>query len=237
MKMHKLNKTKNTFSILLVLFILSTLFFVNCNSTYTSKKKGYYRINFPQRKYVKFDQPGFPYSFEYPIYATIEEDSLLSNQKGQDPYSINIDFPSLNGKIYITYKIIGQTSIYQVKNTGGGYRDSIGKNIFQNLVNDCYNLTYKNDVKANSIEDSVMHTPNDITGIFFRLSGSVATAKQFFLSDTIHNFLRGALYFDATPNEDSLRPVNDFLQEDMKHLINTLKWKNASPAPSAKNDK
>jgi len=225
MKMHKLNKTKNTFSILLVLFILSTLFFVNCNSTYTSKKKGYYRINFPQRKYVKFDQPGFPYSFEYPVYATIEEDSLLSNQKGQDPYSINIDFPSLNGKIYITYKIIGQTSIYQVKNTGGGYRDSIGKNVFQNLVNDCYNLTYKNDVKANSIEDSVMHTPNDITGIFFRLSGSVATAKQFFLSDTIHNFLRGALYFDATPNEDSLRPVNDFLQEDMKHIINTLKWK------------
>ena len=235
--MLKLNKTKNTFSILVVLFILSTLFFVNCNSTYTSKKKGYYKINFPQRKYVKFDQPGFPYSFEYPVYAAIEEDSLVSNRKGQDPYSINIDFPSLNGKIYITYKVIGQTSVYQVKNTGGGYRDSIGKNIFQNLVNDCYNLTYKNDVKANSIEDSVMHTPNDITGIFFRLSGSVATAKQFFLSDTTHNFLRGALYFDATPNEDSLRPVNDFLQEDMKQLINTLKWKNASPAPSAKNDK
>ncbi len=52
------------------------------------------------------------------------------------------------------------------------------------MVNDSYNLTYKNDVKANSIEDSVMHTPNHITGIFFRLSGSVATAKQFFLSDT-----------------------------------------------------
>ena len=66
----------------------------------------------------------------------------------------------------------------------GKYRDSIGKNTFQNMVNDSYNLTYKNDVKANSIEDSVMHTPNNITGIFFRLSGSVATAKQFFLSDT-----------------------------------------------------
>ena len=100
------------------------------------------------------------------------------------------------------------------------------------MVNDCYNLTYKNDVKANSIEDSIMHTPNHISGIFFRLSGSVATAKQFFLSDTTHNFLRGALYFDATPNEDSLRPVNDFLQEDMKHIINTLQWKSPSqPLP------
>ena len=225
MKMHKLFNAKNIFSIPLVLFILSFILFVGCNSTYTSKKKGYYKIDFPKREYVKFDKPGFPYSFEYPAYAVIEEDSLLSNQKGQDPYSINIDFPSLNGKIYITYKVIGQTSVYQVKNMGGGYRDSIGRNVFQNLVNDCYNLTYKNDVKANSIEDSVMHTPNDITGIFFRLSGSVATARQFFLSDTTHNFLRGALYFDATPNEDSLRPVNDFLQEDMKHIINTLKWK------------
>ena len=146
-------------------------------------------------------------------------------KSGNAPYSINIDFPSFNGKIYITYKVIGGTSVYQVKKAGGGYRDSIGKNTFRNMVNDSYNLTYKNDVKAYSIEDSVMHTPNDITGIFFRLSGSVATAKQFFLSDTTHNFLRGALYFDATPNEDSLRPVNDFLQEDMKHIINTLQWK------------
>jgi hypothetical protein len=53
----------------------------------------------------------------------------------------------------------------------------------------------------------------------------VATAKQFFLTDTTTHFLRGALYFDATPNEDSLKPVNDFLQADMKHLINTLRWR------------
>ena len=226
MKMDKLFNVKNNLSITFILFFLALFFFISCNSTYTSKKQGYYKIDFPKRQYIKFDKPGFPYSFEYPVYATIEQqDSVSSNQKGNDPYSINIDFSSLNGKIYMTYKIIGETSIYQVKNAGGGYRDSIGKNIFQNLVNDCYNLTYKNDVKANSIEDSVMHTPNNITGIFFRLSGSVATAKQFFLSDTTHNFLRGALYFDATPNEDSLRPVNDFLQEDMKHIINTLQWR------------
>lgn len=130
-----------------------------------------------------------------------------------------------NGKIFISYKTIGGTSVYKVKSPTGSYRDSVGKNTFANMVTDSYNLTYKNDIKAYSIEDSVMHTPNNITGIFFRLSGSVATAKQFFLSDTVHNFLRGALYFDATPNEDSLRPVNAFLQADMMHLINTLKWK------------
>jgi gliding motility-associated lipoprotein GldD len=93
------------------------------------------------------------------------------------------------------------------------------------MVDDSYKLTFKNDIKAYSIEDSVMHTPNNVSGVYFRLSGSVATAQQFFLSDTTHNFLRGALYFDATPNEDSLRPVNNFLQQDMKHIINTLRWK------------
>ena len=90
------------------------------------------------------------------------------------------------------------------------------------MVDDSYKLTYKNDIKAYSIQDSVMHTPNHITGIFFRLSGSVATAKQFLLSDTTHNFLRGALYFDATPNEDSLRPVNDFLEETWRVLTRML---------------
>lgn len=209
----------------LLFFVLLGLIVFSCNSNYTSKKEGYFKIDFPKKAYTTFDQPGYPYTFEYPVYATIDHDSSFFKGDSKNPYSINIVFPSLNGTIYISYKNIGGTSIYKVKNPDGSYRDSIGKNSFQKMVNDSYNLTYKNDIKAYSIEDSVMHTPNGLTGIFFKLSGNVATAKQFFLSDTTRHFLRGALYFDATPNEDSLRPVNAFLQQDMKHLINTLKWK------------
>lgn len=206
-------------------FLLVSLGFFACNSTYTSKKSGYYKIDFPKREYVKFDNPGYPYSFEYPVYAKIEKDSSYFDKNSSNPYWMDIDFPGFNGKIFISYKVIGGASIYKVKAPTGNYIDSIGKNTFQKMVDDSYKLTYKNDIKAYSIEDSVMHTPNNITGVYFRLSGSVATAQQFFLSDTTHNFLRGALYFDATPNEDSLKPVNNFLQEDMKHLINTLQWK------------
>lgn len=214
---------KNLFSSFpLMLFFLN--FLLSCNSTYTSKKQGYFKIDFPKHEYIKFDNPGFPYSFEYPVYASVVRDSTYFESAIQNPYWININFPSFNGKIFISYKTIGGTSVYKVK-TPAGYKDSLGKNTFENMVNDSYNLTYKNDIKAYSIEDSLMRTPNNISGIFFRLAGSVATAQQFFLSDTTHNFLRGALYFDATPNEDSLRPVNAFLQEDMKHLINTLQWK------------
>ena len=198
---------------------------LSCNSTYTSKKEGYFKIDFPQKAYTTFDDPSFPYTFEYPVYAKIAKDSSYFDEGANNPYWINIIFPKLNGTIFISYKSIGGLSTYKVKVPGGGYKDSTAINDFEKMVNDSYHLTYKNDIKASSINDSVMHTPNNVTGIFFSLSGNVATAKQFFLSDTTHHFLRGALYFDATPNEDSLRPVNAFLQEDMKHLINTLKWK------------
>ncbi|MEO7802651.1 MAG: hypothetical protein ABIR81_11650 [Ginsengibacter sp.] len=196
----------------------------SCNSTYTSKKKGYYKVDFPKKEYRLFDQPGFPYSFEYPFYANIVKDSTYFDKNLNDPYWINIDFPQFNGKIFISYKNINGTSAYKIK-TAGGYKDSTAANSFESLVDDSYKLTYKNDIKAYSIEDSLMHTPNNVSGIFFSLTGSVATAKQFFLTDTTTHFLRGALYFDATPNEDSLKPVSDFLQADMKHLINSLRWR------------
>lgn len=209
-----------------IFYFLFILMMVSCNSNYTSKKEGYFKIDFPKKQYTTFNEPGYPYTFEYPVYARIAKDSSYFAEGAKNPYWINIEFPSFNGTIFVSYKKIGGTSVYKVKNPDGiTYRDSVGVNDFHKMVDDSYNLTYKNDVKAYSIEDSVMHTPNDITGVFFKVSGNVATAKQFFLTDTTRHFLRGALYFDATPNEDSLRPVNAFLQQDMKHLINTLKWK------------
>lgn len=207
-------------SLQVILFLL----FIGCTSTYTSKPKGYFKVDLPERKYIKFDKEDFPYSFEYPAYATIVKDSTYFDSSPDNPFWVNVDFPSFHGKIFISYKTIGGQSVYKIK-TANGYKDSMGINSFQNLINDSYKLTFKNDVKAYSIEDSVMHTPNNIMGIFFRVGGSVATSKQFLLTDSSKHFLRGALYFDATPNEDSLAPVNAFLQQDLKHLINTLQWK------------
>ena len=208
-----------------ILYFFFVVLIVSCNSNYTSKKVGYFKIDFPKKQYTTFNEPGYPYTFEYPVYAKIAKDSSYFEEGAKNPFWINIEFPTFNGTIFISYKKIGGTSVYKIKNNDGSYRDSIGVNSFEKMVNDSYNLTYKNDVKAYSIEDSLMHTPHNITGVFFRVSGNVATAKQFFLTDSTHHFLRGALYFDATPNEDSLRPVNAFLQQDMKHLINTLQWK------------
>jgi len=197
---------------------------LSCNSPYVSKKRGYFNIRFPERGYQKFEQEGFPYSFEYPVYATIMKDTTYFDSNPEDPYWINIDFPSFGGRIFLSYKKIGGKALYKVKMPDGRYKDSLGTNEFDRMVSDAFTLTNKNDVVSTSIKDSLIHTPNNISGVFFKVGGNAATAKQFFLSDTTTNFIRGALYFDVTPNADSLKPVQDFLQVDLDHMINTFRW-------------
>jgi len=51
--------------------LLITMVVPACNSSYTPKRKGYFAIEFPEKKYRAFDQQGYPYTFEYPVYATI----------------------------------------------------------------------------------------------------------------------------------------------------------------------
>jgi len=206
------------------IIIVLSLLLANCNSAYSPKPRGYFKIEFPDRSYRQFNNPEFPYSFEYPLYATIIRDTTFFDAKPENPYWLNINFPRFNGKIYISYNIIGGKTIFKVKRKDG-YVDSVGVNTFVRLIKGSYELTYKHTYKASSIEDSVFRTKYGIEGIYFRLGGNTATSNQFLLTDSVKNFLRGALYFDATPNQDSLGMVNDFLQQDMNHLINTFRWK------------
>ena len=208
------------------LFAMIIAVLLSCNSTYTSKKTGFYRIDFPQRAYQLFDEPGVPYSFEYPVYAEIVKDSTYFDATPENPFWRNIDFPQFNARIFLSYKIIGGKATYKVPQPGGGYKDSLGMNYFEKMVNDAVNLTNKNESVATSITDSVFHTSNGISGIYFKVGGNAATARQFFVSDTSRNFLRGALYFNATPNADSIQPVQQFLEQDILHLLNTFRWKN-----------
>jgi gliding motility-associated lipoprotein GldD len=200
------------------------IFFFSCNSDFTPKPREYYRIDFPARKYQVFDQPGYPYSFEYPVYGRIGKDSTLFDENPDNPYWINIDFPQFNGRIYLSYKTIGGSSVYKVK-VASGYKDSLVKNTFEGLREEAFKMTYKHSLKASSIDDSSFITATGISGVYFNVGGNAATANQFFITDSTRHFLRGALYFDAAPNADSLAPVNSFLREDLKHMLNTFKWR------------
>jgi len=189
---------------------VSLLVMAACNSNYTvGKKKGYFRIDFPEKQYRQFDMAGYPYTFEYPVYANVVKDTTFFDDKAGD-WWINIDIPQFAGRIYVSYKSIGG-----------------GRNQFDSLVNDAFKMAYKKHADISTgIGEKRIQTPNNVGGVYFDLGGNTATANQFFLTDTNSHFLRGALYFDAAPNEDSLSIVNDFLKKDLEHLINTLQWKN-----------
>ena len=207
---------------LFCLFTISIIFLTySCNSAFTPKPKGYFRIDFPEHRYQTFDEPGFPYQFEYPSYAIV---SKQSDSSGNQPYWLNLEFKDFSGKLYLSYKSIEGYSVYKVKSENG-YKDSLAKNTFDQLRDEAFSMTYKHTIKASGIVDSFFMVRPGYAGMYFYVAGNAATSKQFFVTDSVKHFLRGALYFDATPNEDSVGVVSDFLDADLKHLIRTLKWK------------
>lgn len=210
--------TRKHFPWLLCAIVILSLSLFSCNSDYSvGKKKGYFRISFPEKKYQLFDQPGYPYTFEYPVYANVIRDTTFFEDKAGD-WWINIDIPRFEGRIHVSYKPIN------------------AENSFDSLVSDGFKMAFKQHVDVSTgINDSLMQTPNGVEGIYFSLGGNTATANQFFLTDSVRHFLRGALYFNAAPNADSLGIVNDFLKQDLKHLINTLRWRPVGDMPVGDN--
>jgi gliding motility-associated lipoprotein GldD len=198
---------KKAFSCLPLIAYCLLFLFTACNSDFVQKERGYFKIPLPQKKYQVFDKAGFPYTFEYPVYATVIPDSTFFGEKAENPYWINLSFPQFDGELHLSYK-------------------EIGKNKLDTLVNDAFKMAYKQHTSiATGIKPLRFELPPNVSGIYFTLKGNAATANQFFATDSVRHFLRGALYFNAPPNEDSLRPVNNFLREDMQHLIGTLRWR------------
>ncbi len=172
-----------------------------CRRTYTPKPHGYFRITFPEKKYERYEGP-CPYTFEYPVYARVVKDP----EPDAEPCWINVEFPSLHGRIHITYKNI---------------EGNLGR-----MLEDTYDLAYKHTVKADAIrERAFADTLRHVYGILYDIRGNTASNVQFYLTDSTRHFLRGALYFRTEPNKDSLAPVIDFIRKDIVHMIETFSWK------------
>lgn len=181
------------------------LLLAGCRQTPVPKPMGFFRIDLPEKNYVKFENQGedLPFSFEYPSYGRLGYNQEFANEKGW----FNIEFPRFNAKIYMTYKPL--------------------KNDFAQLMEESYTLNIKNHIaKADAISEQEFSYPeNNVYGILYDLKGNTATAVQFYATDSTKNYLRGSLYFAAEPEADSLAPVIDFFRKDIVHIIETLKWK------------
>jgi len=182
------------------LVILILILACSCRSDFTPRPRGYFRIDFPEKKYQKYISD-CRYSFEYPVYGVIVD------YKGYnaEPCWINMEFREYRGKIYLTYKTLDN-------NLSGHIEDIRG-------------LAYKHLIKADDIvENTIAYPERDVYGILYDIKGNTASSVNFFITDSTSNFLSGALYFNVKPNKDSLAPVIDFFKKDIEHLIETFRW-------------
>lgn len=172
-----------------------------CQSPTMPKPRGYFRLKFPEKQYRAFDSI-FPYKFYYPVYGRIVKD----NQKGAENYWINVEFPKYKAKIHISYK-------------------SVHNNI-DTLIEDVRTLAYKHTIKADAINEKLFLNPKRrVYGTLYDIRGNAASSYQFYVTDSVKHFLRGALYFSVHPNKDSLAPAIEFFGKDMTYLIESLEWK------------
>ncbi len=185
--------------------LLFSWIFISCDGDddeiYSPKPRGYFRIDMPKKEYVLYDST-CPFSFEYPRYAVMARDKHSKDE----PCWLNIDFPKFKATIHLSYK--------KVDNNIATY------------LEDARSFAVRHQIKATGMNESVIiRDSSKVYGLLYDIDGNTASSLQFYLTDSTHHFLRGALYFNATPNIDSLKLVLDFIREDVLQLIKTTKWK------------
>lgn len=173
-------------------------------TTYTPKPKGYPRIEFPTKTYTVFDSTS-PYRFEIPGYSRMEFDPRYTIKK--DWY--NLSFIPFNATLHISYLPISSAKELDM------------------MVEDSRKLVYKHTIKADDITELALNNgdkSNPVSGMFYELTGNTATPLNFYLTDNDKHFFRGALYFNAKTESDSIKPVYEFIKTDILHMIKTFHW-------------
>jgi len=178
----------------------------SCAPDYQPKPKGYNRLVLPKEEYRQLPDT-LPYQFEYSKSARLLKDTSWISER----HWVEIYYPDLKANIHITYKLVH------------------GKEaVLKELLNDAYNLTSKQQIKASGIDELITKTPSGKTAVIAEIAGEVPSQFQFTMTDSSKNFLRGALYFNTRVQNDSLAPAIDFMKKETMHLINTLQWRKSN---------
>ena len=189
--------TSNNSLFLFVILLVITL--SSCqDDNYSPRPSGYFRIDMNKHEYQRSNTE-CAFSFEYSKYA-----KLVLKDKERCWY--NIYYPEHKATIYLTFVNLN--------------------NDLKTHIDQTQKLTYEHQIKASKIDRSpILFPEKKVFGLKYRLSGEVASAIQFYLTDSTDHYLRGSLYFDTYVNSDSLKPVIDYIDIEIQHLIDSFIWK------------
>jgi gliding motility-associated lipoprotein GldD len=189
-------------SLSVLLAVVGVYYFFLSEGTPVPRKKSYFRIDFPEKKYTPYESQ-CPVSFEVPNYAKIEN---VPAEEGNVGCWFNMFVPRLRATVYCSY--------FPVNN-------DLEKHIAK-----AYDFTLMHEVKATAIRRTqVSIDSTKMYGIIYDLEGEAASQLQFFVTDSVNHFMRGVLYFRNKPNADSLAPCLKFMREDVVHMIETMRWR------------
>lgn len=182
--------------------LLASLGFMGCGDDSIPKPRGFMRIDLPEKAYVP-TQTDCPFTFEMPVYASFEQDLRAD----APPCWFDLHVPQFKARVHFSYKRIDGN--------------------LEEYLDDARTMTNKHISKASGIEEQVILNPEArVYGMYWKVAGSGAASPiQLYLTDSTTHFLRGALYFNTVPNNDSLAPVIQFLDEDLRHMVETFSWK------------
>ena len=146
----------------------------------------------------------FPFTFE-------ANECIKLKEKGAPRGEIWLDlnYPQWDGVVFLTYKRLHSPADLR------GQTDTSTR-----LLEKHYQFASGIDEQVFESDDHTVHA------VKWHLKGkNVASTYQFYATDSAHHFLRGALYINHAPNNDSLAPVLEYMQADLDHLIETLRWR------------
>ena len=177
-------------------FIIIIILISSCKERFSPKPKGYLRIDLEVKNDTLFNPKACPFYFNASDYFKLN----LKNHCWLD-----LEYKKHNATVHITYK-------------------EVGGNLFQ-LLAESRNLVYKHTIKADAInEKTYLNSEHQTYGTLYDIKGETASSVQFHLTDSVNNFIRGALYFHANPNQDSLKPIINYLRDDIIQIMETLRW-------------
>lgn len=180
------------------IFCLVVWIFCACRPTAVPKPYGYARIAVPDTAYEVFEKK--PFRFALSTHAQVIPPSLTDEKDW-----ITISYPNLHVTLHGSY--------FPVRNN------------LDLLTNDAVKMVYKHVAQATAIpEQAFSNEQANVYGVLFTLQGNTASPYQFFLTDSVHHFFRGSVYCECRPNADSLSPVYEYVEKDIRRLIESWQW-------------
>jgi gliding motility-associated lipoprotein GldD len=187
-----------------IIGLLIVISITSCADDPTPKPKAFLRLEYPEANYIKVESD-LPFTFEKNVLA--KDNVTIKKTGNNESYGFDIEYPSLKGTIYLTYK-------------------KVNKDDLTMYLRDAQNFTQKHTQKADEIIEQVYdNADRKVYGMFYEVGGNAASQSQFYMTDSMNHFVTGSLYFYAKPNYDSILPAADYLKKDIQHIMETLEWK------------